>query len=123
MTYICGDLHGSYNNATEEKFLKGLNEDDILIVLGDFGWTWNPSFVEKFSLPCITLFIDGNHENFDILDNLEEKEMYGKGYCRCEDCEWSSLIVKETGECKQGQLMIDTPEKRKCWRKCNLFKE
>lgn len=77
MTYICGDLHGSYNNATEEKFLKGLNEDDILIVLGDFGWTWNPSFVEKFSLPCITLFIDGNHENFDILDNLEEKEMYG----------------------------------------------
>ena len=48
MTYICGDLHGSYNNATEEKFLKGLKEDDILIVLGDFGWTWNTSFVEKF---------------------------------------------------------------------------
>lgn len=77
MTYLCGDLHGSYNGNKEEKFLKNLNEDDILIVLGDFGWTWNPSLVKRFCLPCITLFIDGNHENFDILDNLEETEMYG----------------------------------------------
>lgn len=53
----------------------------------------------------------------------KEKEMYGKGYCRCEDCEWSSFIVKKTGECKKGNRIIDTPAKRKCWRKCNLFKE
>lgn len=53
----------------------------------------------------------------------KEKEMYGKGYCRCEDCEWSSLIVDKTGECKKGNRIIDTPAKRKCWRKCNLFKK
>lgn len=61
------------------------------------------------------------YEEKELTD--KEKEMYGKGYCRCGDCEWSSLLVKETGECKQSQRMIDTPAKRKCWRKCNLFKE
>lgn len=50
----------------------------------------------------------------------KEKEMYEKGYCRCEDCEWSSLI--RAGKCNTGQRVIDTPNKRKCWRKCNLFK-
>lgn len=50
----------------------------------------------------------------------KEKEMYEKGYCRCEDCEWSSLIRE--GKCNKGQKVIDTPNKRKCWRKCSLFK-
>lgn len=50
----------------------------------------------------------------------KDKEMYEKGYCRCEDCEWSSLI--RAGKCNKGQRVIDTLKKRKCWRKCKLFK-
>lgn len=77
MTYICGDLHGTYGPPEEEHFLKHLSEDDVLIVLGDFGWDWTPSNLKQFRLPCETLFIDGNHENYIVLQGLEEVERYG----------------------------------------------
>lgn len=77
MIYICGDLHGTYNTPQEEYFLKHLSREDILIVLGDFGWDWTYSDMKRFSLPCETLFIDGNHECFPILYGLDEVERYG----------------------------------------------
>lgn len=77
MIYICGDLHGEYGTPEEAYFLKHLSKDDILIVLGDFGWDWTYSNLKQFQLPCQTLFIDGNHENFVILQNLPEEEHFG----------------------------------------------
>ncbi|WP_101773459.1 metallophosphoesterase [Peptostreptococcus faecalis] len=79
MIYITGDIHGwegigtrlSYSkNKTREK----LNENDLLIVLGDFGVVWNGNKADNYWLdwlnnkPFTTLFIDGNHENFNLLN-------------------------------------------------------
>ena len=75
MVYITGDIHGDitfFNNPQ----LKRLTEKDILIVCGDFGFIWNPNDekekknLEKLKKQKYTIcFLDGAHENFDILDS------------------------------------------------------
>lgn len=80
MTYITGDTHGKLEDLKER--LKGLElkEDDILIICGDFGFDWNEDLIEKwkaFEHPYTVLFCDGNHENFDILNDLPSTEMFG----------------------------------------------
>lgn len=80
--FLTGDLHGATDIA---KFSKRnwplgatLGRDDYVIVLGDFGLVWSqpPSADETHWLdwlenrPWTTLFIDGNHENFDVLETL-----------------------------------------------------
>jgi hypothetical protein len=62
-----------------------LNKKDYLIIAGDFGMIWHHMRTkeEEYWLkwlddqPWTTLFVDGNHENFDILDNMPEKELFG----------------------------------------------
>ena len=78
MVILTGDVHGSFgvDKLTKRFFpMKNLTKDDYVIVLGDFGFIWDvvPSRAEKYwldffeSRPWTTLFIDGNHENFDRL--------------------------------------------------------
>lgn len=83
--YLTGDIHSNI-----ERF-KTLNakKDDIVIILGDFGILWlnenHPnreefeiSKLEKLcSYPWTTLFLDGNHENFDRLNSLPVTTMFG----------------------------------------------
>ena len=82
--WVCGDTHGMidiakvwYWIATEE-----LTKDDIIIVAGDFGFIWGHKFklaltqaFEKFKGEVC--FVDGNHENFDILETLPIENRYG----------------------------------------------
>lgn len=83
MIYLAADIHGHLrlDFLKEELDKINLKEDDYLIVLGDIGIFWKPTNkdVEKFynNLVCKTLFIDGNHENFDELYEKEEVEMFG----------------------------------------------
>lgn len=82
MIYIFGDLHGYKNlyKFDDENFLQGedLTRDDYVIILGDFGIPFyniqNPTYLKELDAlkklsdkPWTTLFIDGNHENFDNL--------------------------------------------------------
>ena len=74
MVYITGDTHGDISWFKNPK-LKKLGEKDILIICGDFGFLWNPkSEAEKKNLEILKskkytiCFLDGAHENFDILD-------------------------------------------------------
>lgn len=82
MIYITGDMHGEYSRY-ETKKLKKLTEDDCLIVCGDFGFLWNNSEKEKSVLKKIsekkfkTLFVDGTHENFRLLNTYPVTELYG----------------------------------------------
>ncbi|MBQ8134241.1 MAG: metallophosphoesterase [Clostridia bacterium] len=82
MVYITGDIHGEYKRF-ENKKLKKLNENDCLIVCGDFGFIWNNSDKEKQILKKIcdkkykTLFVDGTHENFALLEQYPVVELYG----------------------------------------------
>ena len=75
MIYITGDTHGRNdvlklrNNTT----LLNSNKEDYLIIAGDFGGVWDGNWqdrvVQSFYNEQLytTLFIDGNHENFDLL--------------------------------------------------------
>ena len=76
MVYITGDTHGDLRFFSNPK-LKKLTEDDTLIVCGDFGFIWNGSEKEKKALKAlekkkyVICFIDGAHENFDILSTYQ----------------------------------------------------
>ena len=76
MIYITGDCHGDFSRFDKETF-SNLIKDDYVIICGDFGGIWDNkkiiSRVEKKNLRELTkmnfttLFVDGNHENFDRL--------------------------------------------------------
>lgn len=85
MIFITGDTHGDWINRLKvESFpeQKEMTKDDYVIILGDFG-IWDDSKREKYNLdwledrPFTTLFVSGNHENYDILDNLPIEEWHG----------------------------------------------
>lgn len=89
--YITGDIHGgttiSKLNSTNFPEGKYLTEKDIVIITGDFGMPWHSSGPnhekEKKVLKWLsdkkwtTLFVDGNHENFDLLSSLPTEKRYG----------------------------------------------
>lgn len=88
MLAITGDTHGEEKRFTnpDEPYNRLLGEEDFLIVTGDFGFISNGGYLEnqflRFmaeDLPYTILFIDGNHENFDLLDKYPIIEWnYGK---------------------------------------------
>ena len=87
--YVTGDLHGDHDtwklsgkNPDAQK-LKSLTKQDYLIICGDFGMIWDGSETDSWWLdwlgkkPYTTLFIDGNHENFDLLAQYPVSEWNG----------------------------------------------
>ena len=73
MVYITGDMHGDMSRFEDPIFRK-MGKGDVLIVCGDFGFIWNGSHEERANLrkmshfPFTIAFVDGCHENFDMLD-------------------------------------------------------
>lgn len=86
--FLTGDIHGA-NGAKRlgsRRFdAAGLGRDDFVIILGDFGLVWHdpPSAEERYWLdwfeakPWTTLFIDGNHENHDLLAAMPVSQWHG----------------------------------------------
>ena len=78
MFFVTGDLHGDIDmgklNSRSWPEQKKLTRDDYLIVCGDFGAVWYGDRKDNYMLKWhedktyTTLFVDGNHENFDSLD-------------------------------------------------------
>ena len=65
---------------------KEMTKDDFVIICGDFGGVWNKGEENKEEtmlmdwLDCkffTTLFVDGNHENFDRLYDYPVEEWHG----------------------------------------------
>ncbi len=93
MIYVCGDLHGTYDigklykrNFPESVSMK--KSVDFLIQLGDFGLFWHEYGSREYEKNMKVMaglankkynfaFIDGNHENFELLDELEEIHKWG----------------------------------------------
>ena len=67
----------------KSRALRGLGKNDVLFVLGDFGFLWDGSREEKKRLdwlakrPYTILFLDGTHENYEMLDALPVEEKFG----------------------------------------------
>lgn len=75
MIFVTGDTHR--NDLLSIKVFcdnhPGLTKQDYIIIAGDFGAVWDKETLERdlqpFSdLPVTVLFVDGNHENFDLID-------------------------------------------------------
>ena len=86
MIYLCGDTHSinEIGKITNKAFTSGLSADDFVIVLGDFGLFWSERINELLArknieryFPATLLFIDGNHENFDMLYELPREQKFG----------------------------------------------
>ena len=78
MIYITGDCHGNFERFNVSIFPEqnDMTKEDYVIICGDFGGVWNKDEESKEEtmvldwLDCksfTTLFVDGNHENFDRL--------------------------------------------------------
>lgn len=77
--FVTGDLHGELGILCDfiERF--DLGEEDTIICLGDVGLFWRKdkkdadAFIKMYEENFKTqiAFIDGNHDNFDILKTLE----------------------------------------------------
>lgn len=75
--FLTGDIHGDiYPRLNTKNFpaQKELSKQDYVIILGDFGIPWCQDKSDAYAIkelenrPFTTLFIDGNHDNFDILN-------------------------------------------------------
>lgn len=88
MIYITGDCHADFTKFNMENFpeQKEMTKDDYVIICGDFGGVWmkdEESEKEKWWLDWLerksftTLFVDGNHENFDRLYSYPVEEWNG----------------------------------------------
>ena len=80
--FVCGDIHADISHISKRAMKKQnikLTEKDYLIILGDFGGVWyypesrfykQNVYLQKWlsKQPWTTLFVDGNHENHDLLN-------------------------------------------------------
>lgn len=86
MIFVTGDTHANLDigKLSTRRFpeQKELTKEDFLIVCGDFGLVWDGSAREIYWQDWLsdknftTLWIDGNHENFDILYELPLTEKF-----------------------------------------------
>lgn len=109
--FLTGDTHIpiDIHKLTSKHFPMGktFTKDDYVIILGDFGLIWNYKETGKYvasnpadtrwsndelywkkwleSKPWTTLFIDGNHENFDRLNMYPVTEWHGGKVHRISD--------------------------------------
>ncbi len=83
--YITGDTHGDFSRFRPEAFpeQERLTKADIVLIAGDFGGVWygdsrdDPGLDFLESRPFTTVFVPGNHENYDALTTYPQKEWQG----------------------------------------------
>lgn len=82
MIYITGDTHADFSRF-KNPMLRKLKKNDALIICGDFGFIWDGSPKEQKllkkigKLPYNVLFVEGTHENYDLLEQYEITEWCG----------------------------------------------
>jgi len=109
MIYWTGDLHGDYDIAKLKLFSKekDLTKNDFLIIAGDFGLVWYPPKHPFFKRDLYwlnwlsnksftTLFIPGNHDNYELLnsDLYQEEDLFGNKVKKI----YNSIYMLERGK-------------------------
>ena len=76
MIYVTGDCHGNFLRFTRQQRKQlsyQFSEQDFIIICGDFGLLWRKNKETEFniqwlsSLPPVILWVQGNHENYDMI--------------------------------------------------------
>lgn len=85
--FVTGDLHGytDISKLNSKRFPKNrdLTKENYVIVAGDFGLIWDNKNDELYWRKWLsrknftTLFIDGNHENFEMLESFPVEHWKG----------------------------------------------
>ena len=83
--FITGDTHGNFKRFENTSFYEqtGLTKRDFIIICGDFGGVWDEGADDQYWLdwleqkPYTTLFVTGNHENYDLLSKYPVEEWNG----------------------------------------------
>jgi len=85
--FVTGDTHGTFDIGNVMRFFEGredeFTKDDFLIICGDVGACGFTAAEEAETrrilrdLPVTVLWIDGNHENFDLLGEYPVDEWNG----------------------------------------------
>ena len=83
--FITGDTHGDFSRLLPAAFheQRDLTKEDYLILCGDFGGVWDGGDAEQQWLDWLetrsftTLFVSGNHENYDALERYPVAEWHG----------------------------------------------
>lgn len=78
MIYATGDTHSGFQRFKPENFPEQaqMTKEDYVIICGDFGGVWDGGKKDERNLdrlealPFTTLFVSGNHENFDRLAGI-----------------------------------------------------
>ena len=82
MLYVTGDIHADIRRL-KGRAAKQLKKGDILLVCGDFGFLWDGSPKQLRLLdwlgkrPYQILFVEGTHDNIDLLSGYPEETLYG----------------------------------------------
>ncbi|MDR3552193.1 MAG: hypothetical protein P4L75_03630 [Clostridia bacterium] len=82
MFYVTGDVHADIEGFKKRGF-QGIRQKDCIVICGDFGLIWNGSEQERKIARSLgrkrykTLFIDGTHENFSLLESCPVTEWCG----------------------------------------------
>lgn len=75
--HIMGDVHGAYQKLLE--MFKHVSPNDTIICVGDFGiyhkYLKHLKKLFKKGYPCKVLVIDGNHEDFRIINGWSKDEL------------------------------------------------
>lgn len=87
MIWVTGDIHGDLSRFQASP-LRHLRKGDSLIICGDFGFLWNGTPEEEKILDKLSrkkyqiLFVDGTHENFDLLESYPVEDDFCGGKVR-----------------------------------------
>ena len=80
MIYVTGDTHGERARLLHQPWTAA----DTLIVCGDFGFLYydndeETAFLDRIeqTLPFTVCFVDGNHENFSMIDRYPVETWHG----------------------------------------------
>ena len=85
MVFLTGDCHGNFRRFGRRYFpgQEAMDREDYVLICGDFSGVWAGTPEENYWLdwleekPFTTLFVDGNHENFDRLNALPVHTWHG----------------------------------------------
>ena len=96
--FITGDKHGAITPFFGLKEKQDLRDSDIMLITGDAGYVFYDDY--KYTIgtleqlfPGKIAFIDGNHENFDILGTMDEEVWCGGKVHRVSDVAGKANVI------------------------------